>query len=79
MKHQKGADLLVHPRGGDRGPVADLAGVEPQGNLLLGVLDRVRAVADVAADLQGVVAADRARRRLLRLGLAQHLAARLDG
>lgn len=36
----------------------DIAILEPEGNLLLGVLDGVRAVADVAADVDGVVATD---------------------
>jgi len=36
----------------------DLALLEPEGNLLLGVLDAVGAVADVAANVDGVVTAD---------------------
>lgn len=36
----------------------DLALLEPQSNLLLGVLDAVGAVADVAADVDGEVATD---------------------
>ncbi len=33
----------------------DLSLVEPEGNLLLGILDRVAAVADVSADIDSVV------------------------
>jgi hypothetical protein len=40
--------LLVDPGLGDWGPGNKLLGLEPQGNLLVGVLDRVAAVADVA-------------------------------
>ena len=36
----------------------DITLLEPEGDLLLGVLDRVGAVADVAADVDGEVAAD---------------------
>lgn len=39
-------------------PPGDGAVGEPVGNLLLGVLDGVGAVADVAADIQGEVATD---------------------
>lgn len=36
----------------------DITLLEPESNLLLGVLDGVRAVADVAADIDGEVTAD---------------------
>jgi hypothetical protein len=36
----------------------NLLGLEPQGDLLLGTLDTVGAVADVATDIDGVVAAN---------------------
>ena len=39
-------------------PLEDLAGGEPERDLLLGVLDAVGAVADVAADVDGVVTTD---------------------
>lgn len=42
--------------------------LEPEGDLLLGVLDGVGAVADVAADIDGVVATDSARGRGKRVG-----------
>lgn len=42
-------------------PVQELRGREPEGDLLLGALDRVGAVADVAADVDGVVTTDGAR------------------
>lgn len=45
-----------------------LAVLEPEGNLLLGVLDGVGAVADVAADIDGEVATDGARGRVKRVG-----------
>ena len=43
--------LLVNPAHGDGVPVDELLGLEPQGDLLLGRLDCVGAVDDVAADL----------------------------
>lgn len=42
-------------------PAEELALFKPQGNLLLSVLNRVRAVADVAALVKGVISADGAR------------------
>ena len=48
--------LLVDPGGGDALPAEDLLLLEPQGDLLLGVLDAVGTVADVAADVDGEVA-----------------------
>ena len=39
-------------------PALDLALLEPESNLLLTVLDAVGAVADVAADIESVVATD---------------------
>lgn len=45
--------LLVDPGSRVRLPADDLALVEPESNLLLGVLDAVGAVADVAALLEG--------------------------
>lgn len=48
--------LLVDPSGLGRGPGDDLLRLEPESDLLLGVLDAVGAVADVASDIDGVVA-----------------------
>jgi len=52
------SNLLVDPLGSGVLPLEDLGGAEPEGNLLLGALDRVGAVADVAANVDGVVTAD---------------------
>ena len=43
--------LLVHPVVLSRLPGLDLALLEPERDLLLGILDAVAAVADVAADV----------------------------
>ena len=50
--------VLVDPVELRRLPADELTLLEPEGNLLLGVLDAVGAVADVAADVDGVVATD---------------------
>jgi hypothetical protein len=50
--------LLVDPAESVELVVLDLLGGEPEGNLLLGVLDAVGAVADVAADIDGEVTTD---------------------
>lgn len=47
--------LLVDPRGGSTLPGEDLLLLEPQSDLLLGVLDAVGTVADVAADIDSEV------------------------
>ena len=47
--------LLVDPVNRVRSPVQDLVFFEPKRDLLLGVLDRVGSVADVAADLNAEV------------------------
>ena len=54
--HKQHLRLLVDPGGGDALPAEDLLLLEPQGDLLLGVLDAVGTVADVAADVDGEVA-----------------------
>ena len=46
-----GEDLLVDPGHGGRLPVDELVFLEPESNFLLGRLDRVTSVADVAANL----------------------------
>lgn len=50
--------LLVDPVEGSGLVAEDLTLLEPEGNLLLGVLDAVGAVADVAADIDGEVTTD---------------------
>jgi hypothetical protein len=49
--HLETSNLLVNPRGSSGLPLEDLGGSEPEVNLLLGVLDGVGTVADVAADI----------------------------
>jgi len=51
-------NLLVDPGLGGAAVLEDTLLAEPEGNLALSRLDRVRAVADVAADSEGVVTAD---------------------
>lgn len=53
--------LLVDPASLGALPVNDLAILEPESDLLLGVLDAVGAVANVAADIDGEVTTDGAR------------------
>ena len=55
-RERKHLRLLVDPGGGDALPAEDLLLLEPQGDLLLGVLDAVGTVADVAANVDGEVA-----------------------
>jgi hypothetical protein len=50
--------LLIDPVKLSALPADDIAVLEPESNLLLGVLDAVGAVADVATDIDSVVAAD---------------------
>ena len=57
-KAQGTSNLLVDPLGLGGLPGENLRRREPEGNLLLGVLNAVGAVADVAADIQGEVATD---------------------
>lgn len=71
--------LLEDPVGLGVLPLDQLGGSEPEGNLLLGVLDGVGTVADVAADVQGVVATDGAGSGGQGVGGAQDGAAGLDG
>jgi hypothetical protein len=71
--------LLVDPVVLGRLPALDLTLLEPESNLLLAVLDRVGAVAHVAADVEGEVAADGAGGRCEGVGGAEDGAARLDG
>lgn len=68
-------NLFIDPAFVGRLPVDDLVGLEPETDLALGTLNGVRAVHDVAAGLNTKVAADAARLRVLRVGLAEHLTA----
>lgn len=60
-------------------PGLDLLWLEPESNLLLGVLDRVGAVADVASDIDGVVTTDGAWGGGQWVGGTEENAAGLDG
>jgi hypothetical protein len=71
--------LLVDPVVLGRLPANKLVLVEPEGNLLLGVLDRVGAVADVATDVNGKVTTDGSGSRGGRVGGAEEDTAGLDG
>lgn len=75
----KTSSLLVDPLGLGVLPLEDLGGREPEGNLLLGVLDAVGAVADVAADIDGVVTTDGAGGGGQGVGGTEDGAAGLDG
>ena len=74
-----GRHLLVDPSLADLGPVVELLRSEPEGNLLLGALDGVRAVADVAANLDAEVATDGAGQGVVWAGLTKELAAKVHG
>lgn len=56
----------------------DITLLEPESNLLLGVLNGVRAVADVAADVNGEVTADGARGGSQRVGGTEDATTSLD-
>jgi hypothetical protein len=71
--------LLVDPVVLSRLPALNLTLLEPESNLLLSVLNRVGAVAHVAADVEGEVATDGAGGRGERVGGAEDGAAGLDG
>ena len=51
QKVDDNVDLLVDPVLLGGGPVTELLGLEPEGNLVVGRLNSVRAMADVAPDL----------------------------
>jgi hypothetical protein len=59
---ETGLRVLVDPVSLAVLPLEDLAGREPEADLLLGALDAVRAVADVAADVLFAVSMSRLRR-----------------
>jgi hypothetical protein len=71
--------FLVNPVVLSALPALDLTLVEPEGNLLLAVLDAVGAVADVAANVDGVVTTDGARGGGEGVGGTEDGAAGLDG
>lgn len=60
-------------------PALDLTLLEPESDFLLGVLDAVGTVADVTADIDGVVATDGARGGGKRVGGTEDGTASLDG
>jgi hypothetical protein len=71
--------LLVNPRLLGASPGDDLLWLEPKLDLMLGRVDGVGAVADVAADINGVVEADGAWGRVDWVGGAEDEAANLYG
>lgn len=70
--------LFVDPVGGSWSPADQLLLSEPQSDLLLGRLDGVGSVDDVASDLDAEVATDGTRQRVGGVGGTEHLAAGLD-
>lgn len=70
--------LFVDPIDGSRGPGDQLLLVEPQSDLLLGRLDGIGAVDDVAADLDAEVTTDGAGQGVGGVGGTEHLTAGLD-
>jgi hypothetical protein len=71
--------FLVNPVVLSALPALDLTLLEPEGNLLLAVLDAVGAVADVAANVEGEVTTDGARGGGEGVGGTEDGAAGLDG
>merc|ERR1719184_722365 len=65
-------DLLVDPVLLGGGPVTELLGLEPEGNLVVGRLNSVRAMADVAPDMDGEVSPDGSREGSGRVGFTKH-------
>lgn len=70
--------LLVDVHDVARAPADELLSLEPETDLAVGRLDRVRAVDDVAANINAKVTADGARGRLEGLGGADELATSLN-
>jgi len=64
---------------GRGGPVDQLLGLEPEGDLLLRRLCRVRPVDDVSSQIDAKVPANGSRERLLRVGFAHHHATGFGG
>ena len=71
--------VLIDPLVSSGLVAVDLLRLEPESDLLLGVLDRVGAVADVAADVNGEVATDGAGSGGEGVGGTEEGAAGLDG
>ena len=69
---------LVNPSLGSGLPGDQLLILEPQGDLLLGRLDSIGSVQDVAADLDAEVTTDGSGQGVSGVGGSQHLAAGLD-
>merc|ERR1719234_3042798 len=65
-------DLLVDPVLLGRGPGTELLGLEPETNLMVGRLNCVGAVADVAPDVDGEVSPDGPGKGSSRVRLAKH-------
>jgi hypothetical protein len=63
--------FLVDPVMLSRLPALNLLGGEPQSNLLLGTFNAIRAVADIATDINGIVTADGTRGGCERVGGAE--------
>lgn len=58
--------------------LADLGLIEPEGNLVVGRLNGIRSVDDVAADIDGEITTDGTRKRLKGTSLTEHLTDLLD-
>jgi len=63
--------LLIDPVELGRLPALNLFWLEPQSNLLLGTLDTIRAVANVATDIDGIITTNRTRGGLERVGCTE--------
>lgn len=70
--------LFVNPIDGSGLPVDKFFLIEPQGNFLVSGFNSIRAVDDVAANLDAVVTTDGAGHGIGGVGGAQHLTAGLD-
>ncbi|EPY15017.1 hypothetical protein AGDE_17226 [Angomonas deanei] len=70
--------LFIDLVGGVGSPAHDLLGLEPEGNLAGGALHRVGTVAHIAADVDGVVAANGTGEGVGRVGGTEKGAAALD-
>merc|ERR1719342_662469 len=65
-------DLLVDPVLLGGGPVAELLGLEPESNLVVGRLNGIGTVADVAPNMNGKVSPDGSREGSSRVRLSKH-------
>jgi len=71
-------NLFVNPITGSWGPGDELLLIEPQCNLLFGRFNSIRAVDDVAANLDAEITTDGAGQGVSWVGSTQHLTAGLD-